>query len=324
MRILLINPPNLNLISSVLPSVLEEERGCNPPLGLLYIAGYLKGKEENYEVRVIDSPVENLNYSQLKEKIKEFNPEIIGISTMSFTIIDALKTAKITKEIDSRIKVIFGGPHVHIYGKETLALGNSDFIILGEGEKTFYQLVKNIDDEEKLKEIPGLIFYDKKRNLVHTGSPQFIENLDELPFPARELIDNKKYFSVLGANNLVTTMITSRGCPYHCLFCDRPHLGKKFRARSPKNVVDEMEECLKKYRIKEFLIYDDTFTINRQRVIDICYEIIKRKLKIIWDIRARVDIIDKEMLLALKKAGCQRIHYGVESGTQKILNVLRK
>lgn len=324
MRILLINPPNLNLISSVLPEALEEERGCNPPLGLLYIASYLKKHDPACHLKIIDSPTENLNYQQLKEEIKEFNPEIIGIATMSFTVIDALRTAKIAKEIDSRIKVVLGGPHVHIYGKETLKLGNSDFIILGEGERTFYQLVENIANEEKLKEIPGLIFYDKKHNIVHTGPPQFIENLDELPFPARELIDNKKYFSVLGTNNLMTTMITSRGCPYHCLFCDRPQMGKKFRARSPKNVVDEMEECFKNYGIKEFLIYDDTFTVDQQRVIDICHEISKRKLNIIWDIRARVDTVDGKMLWLLKKAGCERIHYGVESGTQKILNVLRK
>lgn len=324
MRILLINPPNLNPISSVLPTALEEERGKNPPLGLLYIAGYLKEKGANYKIQVIDGPTENLNRAQLKERIKEFNPDIVGITAMSFTIIDALKTAKIAKENNPEVKIILGGPHVNIFGRETLELGNSDFIILGEGEKIFYQLVENINNEEKLKGIPGLIFYDKSHNLINTGFPQFVENLDELPFPARDLIDNKKYFSVLGTSNLVTTMITSRGCPYRCLFCDRPQLGKKFRARSFKNVVDEMEQCLREYGIKEFLVYDDTFTVDRQRVIDICQEIISRGLDITWDIRARVDTVDKETLLLLKKAGCGRIHYGVESGTQKILNVLRK
>jgi len=324
MKILLINPPSLSSISSVLPSALEEERGHNPPLGLLYIASFLKKKLENCDIRVIDGPTENLNYSQLKERIKEFNPEIIGLTAMSFTVIDALETAKLAKAINPQVKIVMGGPHVHIFGKETLDLGNADFVILGEGEKTFYQLAKNIEDEEKLKEVPGLVFYDQEHNLIHTGPAQFIENLDELPFPARDLIDNKKYYSVLGTSNLVTTMITSRGCPYRCLFCDRPHLGKMFRARSPKNVVDEMEQCLNNYGIKEFLIYDDTFTVDRRRVIDICQEIEKRKLNIVWDIRARVDTIDKELLAIMKKAGCERIHYGVESGTQKILDVLRK
>ena len=324
MRILLINPPNLNPVASVLPEALEKERGHNPPLGLLYIAGYLKAQKGNYDVRLIDSPTENLDYSQLSEKIRDFNPEIAGITTMSFTIIDALKTAALVKKINPAIKVVFGGVHVHIYGKETLDLGNSDFIVLGEGEKTFHQLVENIGSEEKLKEIPGLIFYDKEGTLVRTPPSEFIENLDELPFPARDLIDNKKYFSALGANRQVTTMITSRGCPFRCLFCDRPQLGKRFRARSPKNVADEMEQCLKNYGIKEFLVYDDTITVQRQRVIDICDEIIRRKLNIVWDIRARVDTIDEALLSALKKAGCARIHYGVESGTQKVLDIFQK
>lgn len=324
MKVLLINPPNLNPLSAVLPRVLEEKRGFNPPLSLLYIAGYLRKNGQNHEIKVIDGPTENLDYIGLKERIKEFAPDVVGITTMTFTIIDALETAKMVKGINPRIKIVFGGPHVHIFGKETLNLGNSDFIVLGEGEKNFCQLIDNIENEEALKKIPGLIFYDKNGELIHTGPPQFIDNLDELPFPARELIDNNKYFSLLGTSSLVTTMITSRGCPFQCLFCDRPHLGKKFRARSPENVVDEIEECLKKYGIKEFLIYDDTFTVNRQRAIDICNEIIKRKLNIIWDIRARVDTIDKDLLSALKKAGCERIHYGVEAGTQKVLDIFRK
>ncbi len=118
-------------------------------------------------------------------------------------------------------------------------------------------------------------------------------------------------------------MFTSRGCPYKCLFCDRPQLGKNFRARSAKNVVDEMEEC-EKMGIREIFIYDDTFGVDRNRVLDICAEIKKRGLKIAWDIRTRVNTVDEEILKALKGAGCQRIHYGVEAGTQKILNVLRK
>jgi len=324
MRILLINPPNLNPVASVLPEALEKERGHNPPLGLLYIAGYLKAQKGNYDVRLIDSPTENLDYSQLSEKIRDFNPEIAGITTMSFTIIDALKTAALVKEINPAIKVVFGGVHVHIYGKETLDLGNSDFIVLGEGEKTFHQLVENIGSEEKLKEIPGLIFYDKEGTLVRTPPSEFIENLDELPFPARDLIDNKKYFSALGANRQVTTMITSRGCPFRCLFCDRPQLGKRFRARSPKNVADEMEQCLKNYGIKEFLVYDDTITVQRQRVIDICDEIIRRQLNIGWDARARVNTVDRETLQKMKKAGCDRIYYGVESGDPEILKVIKK
>ena len=144
-----------------------------------------------------------------------------------------------------------------------------------------------------------------------------------MPFPDRELLPIEKYSSILSGGRIVTTMFTSRGCPFQCAFCDRPHLGKKFRARSAQSVIDEIEECLK-LGIKEILIYDDTFTVDRQRTIDICDEIIKRGLKFIWDIRARVDTVDEEVLKKLKAAGCARIHFGVESGTEKILGVLNK
>ncbi|MDP2909512.1 MAG: radical SAM protein, partial [bacterium] len=152
---------------------------------------------------------------------------------------------------------------------------------------------------------------------------ELIQNLDELPFPARHLVPFQKYSSVLAKKFPVTTMFTSRGCPYRCLFCDRPHLGKFFRARSASNVVDEFEKCVR-MGIKEIFIYDDTFGVDRQRVLDICQGIIKRKIDISWDIRTRVNTVDEEILIALKNAGCQRIHYGVEAGTQRILNILRK
>ena len=150
-----------------------------------------------------------------------------------------------------------------------------------------------------------------------------IGNLDELPFPARHLVPYEKYTSLLSKGDAVTTVFTSRGCPFQCSFCDRPHLGKIFRARSSGNVVDELEACTK-LGIHEFLIYDDTFTVNKARVIDICNEIIRRELNISWDIRARVDTVNEEVIAHLSKAGCQGIHYGVEAGTDKILGILNK
>ncbi len=323
MKILLINPPNINHISSVLPEAVEEKRGYNPPLGLLYLAGYIQKCSPKTEIKIIDCLAEELNYQQLEQKIIEFSPDVAGITTMSFTIIDGMETARLIKKINPKTKVVMGGPHVNIYGQETLNLGSVDFIVLGEGEKIFYDLVMNIDDENKLKQIAGLFFFDKNKNLVHTGLPGLIENLDEIPLPARNLINNNNYSSVLGTNKLVTTMMTSRGCPYRCIFCDRPHLGKIFRARSADNVIAEIKDSMK-YGIREFLMYDDTFTIDRKRVIDICDKIINQKLDIIWDIRARVNTVDEELLKKLKESGCARIHYGVESGTSKILKVLNK
>ena len=156
-----------------------------------------------------------------------------------------------------------------------------------------------------------------------TGVRPLEDDLDRLPFPARHLTPYPKYSSVIARRAPITTMFTSRGCPYQCIFCDRPHLGKKFRARSAKNVVDEMEACVE-LGIREFLVYDDTFTIQRQRVLDVCDEITRRKLDIGWDIRARVNTVDEEMLRRLRQAHCERIHYGVEAGTDRVLKVLQK
>lgn len=321
MKVLLINPPFEYTIQSCQPKILEEGLDFLPPLGLMYIAGYLE-KNTNHQIEILDTQVEQLNYKQINEEIKKRNPDIVGITAMTFTIIDVIKTAKIVKKINPNIKIILGGPHVIIYPEETINIPEIDFLILGEGEHVIKELLDNIDKPDGLKSIKGIVFREDNK-IINTGRANFIENLDALSFPARHLTPYKKYFSVVSPRMPVTTMFTSRGCPYKCLFCDRPTFGKSFRSRSAKNVVDEMEQC-EKMGIKEILIYDDTFGVDRQRVLDICDEIVKRGLNIAWDIRNRVNVVDEEILRKMKKAGCQRIHYGVEAGTQKILNVLRK
>ncbi len=321
MKVLLINPPAENTVIGNNPAIIDEERGYNPPLGLLYIASFLQ-KNSSHEVEIIDAQAEEISYSKLDEKVRMIQPDLVGITTMSFTLIDVLKTAKLVKKVSGDIPVVLGGVHPYIYPEETINFPDVDYLVLGEGEIVFTELLNNIARLEKLKMTKGLVFKDDGE-IVNTGPAPLIDNLDTLPFPARWLTDCRKYNSLIAKRSPITTMITSRGCPYRCTFCSRPHLGKKFRARSPKNVVDEMEQCVK-LGIREFLIYDDTFTIDRQRVIDICEEILRRKLDIGWDIRARVDSVDRELLVKLSRAHCERIHFGVEAGTDRILRILRK
>ena len=326
MKVLLINPPRFNEILADNPAFIDEERGFNPPLGLLYLAGYLK-KKGGYDVFGLDAQVEQFDYNnQFKQKILEINPDVVGITAMTFTLIDVLKTINLVRQVEKslnkKIIIVLGGPHVHLFPEETINLNNIDFVIKGEGELPFFNLLEALEKQKELSNIKGLV-YKENGQIVNNPVGNFIDNLDEIPFPDRGLLPIKKYNSLLGGDRVVTTMFTSRGCPFQCAFCDRPHLGKKFRARSAQNVVDEMEECLK-LDIEEILVYDDTFTVNRQRTLDICDEIIKRGLKFVWDIRARVDTVDDEVLRKLKQAGCQRIHFGVEAGTEKILKVLNK
>lgn len=321
MKILLINPPSEQELIGNNPAIIEEERGYNPPLGLLYIAAYLEA-QGGHEITVIDAQVEELSYPQLAERIKAVSPDLVGLTAMTFTIFDVIHTIQLVKAQAPEARVVIGGPHAHLFQEETLNLPGVDFVVVGEGEEVFSQLVEHLHEPENLLKIRGLVFRHEGQ-IIKTGYAGMIQNLDSLPFPARHLVPYEKYTSLLARRSPITTMFTSRGCPFQCAFCDRPHLGKRFRARSPKNVVDEMEACVK-MGIHEFLIYDDTFTVDRKRVLGICAEMRERKLDIGWDIRARVDTVDEALLREMRATGCERIHYGVEAGSEKILKVLNK
>lgn len=321
MKVLLINPPLFNIITTTVSREIDDIDSTLPPLGLMYVAGYLE-KYSQYKVKILDCPFEKLNYKQIQDRVKEENPEVVGISCLTFTLVDVFKTIRAVKKANPKIKIVVGGVHVNIYPKETMQNQKIDFLVLGEGEKTFKDLLDNLNNPEKLRQIPGLVFRSNGE-IVITGAPGLIQDLDGLPFPARHLTNYQEYSSSLATRFPVTTMFSSRGCPFQCLFCHRPHFKRIFRARDAQNVVDELEQC-KKMGIEEIFLYDDTFTVDKKRTLEICAEIQRRDLDIAWDVRARVDTVDKETLLALKKAGCQRIHFGVEAGTEKILKVLRK
>ena len=321
MKILLINPPAKNEIGSNTPPIVDEEQGVFPPLGIMYVAAHAE-KHTNHQVEILDTQVEQLSHLQIEQEISRRKPDIVGISVLTFGLIDSMLTARSAKKAGRDIKVVMGGPHVSIYPEETITFPEVDYIVRGEGEVTFTELLQNIDDKNRLRNISGLVFKDNG-GIVNTGLRDFIKDLDALPYPARHLTPYQKYRSLLAKESYITTMITSRGCPFQCTYCNRPYMGKSCRTRSANNVLDEMEECLK-MGINEIAIYDDTFTVNRQRTLDICDGILSRGLKIRWDMRTRVDVINKELLTRLKEAGCERIHYGIEAGTPEILKALKK
>jgi radical SAM superfamily enzyme YgiQ (UPF0313 family) len=321
-KLLLLYPPEQNLIDTELPKVLEQGIGIVPPLGLLYIAASVQ-HHTNWDVEVIDSLAEKLDYAQIEERIRASQPDAVGVTVMTHILIDCLKVADIAKKVDSNIRVIFGGPHVHLYPEESIAFDCVDYVVVGEGEYTIVELLKSWNKPCELQGICGLYFKAEGRAVTANPLHKAIEDLDSVIHPARQLLKSGLYFSSMSRHPMLTTMITSRGCPYKCVFCDRPNLGKRFRARSSEDVADEMEECVK-LGIREIVLYDDTFTIDRNRVFSVCREIERRGIRISWSIRARVDRIDLDMLKALKSAGCERINYGVESGSDKVLKNLHK
>lgn len=308
MRIALLNPPDTNQLVSNIPAVFKKDRGRIPPLGLMYLAGCLK---PSHSVSIIDASVENLDYRGVARRIADINPDVIGITVTTFSLMDVkLSVRAIKKTRAKRATIVMGGPHPTIYPDETLSALEADYAVVGEAELLINDLMKSIGNG-------------------NSHSPRiwrqhdYIEDLDRIPFPARELTQIDRYWNVMSEGNPVTTGFTSRGCPFNCAFCYRPTHGRKFRAMSYNRVVDEMEEC-EYLGIKEIMYYDDTFTVSKERVHRICDEIFMRAVKLKWDIRARVDTVDYDLIKHMKESGCERIHFGIESGSPRVLRAMNK
>jgi len=323
MNVLLINPPAENLVKTFAPDSLTEEMGMYPPMGLLYIAAAAREAHgDRFQFEVLDTQMERMGYPQIREALEKKNPDVVGISCMTFLLIDALKVVRIVRDVHPEARIVIGGAHPTIFPAEMAAQPEIDFVVVGEGEKVFSDLLAALADKKDPGGIPGLGF-KKNGKVVVNPREAFIQDLDNLPYPARDLIPSEKYYNVLGESRVVmTSLLTTRGCPFKCIFCTNKD-GKVCRMRSPENVVREIEECYAR-GITDFDIIDDTFTINIKRAKTIARLIIDKGLKITMDLRARVDTVDQEVLDLLAEAGCTRIRFGVESGNPRVLENLMK
>lgn len=319
MRVVLVNP-------SMFGRELEMrwDKGAKyPPLGLAYIAAVLEGG--GHKVSIIDGEVSQLTDEDFIKEIKRLDPELVGITTHSPKHNQMVKTIDLLK--GKEIKLALGGPHSTIVPEDIMKENPAvDFIVYGEGEYTFLELVNALEREGSLNDIRGLIYREDGR--IKTNPPRpLIENLDELPFPARHLLpDLKLYKSAFRYKRLpMTTMITSRGCPYNCLFCLR-FFGRKYRGHSARRVVDEMTMLQEKYGIREIHIWDDVFMLDAKRTDEVCELIKKEKLDMSWSCNGRINILysNKGLMDKLKQAGCWYMTFGIESGNQKVLDFIRK
>lgn len=309
---------------SPLPDRIERARGRYPPMGLAYLAGILM--KHGYETRIFDADVEKTGFRGLKSFLKEYQPNIVGITTTSFTFLQAKFTAKLVQKTIPNAMILIGGPHVSLYPREILHNDEFDIAVVGEGEYTIIDLVNALESKRDLKTVKGIAYRHNSKIYQNEMRP-LVEKLDDLPFPARSLLPNKKYFYPFGKTNPFTSVITSRGCPHNCIFCLRAsgiHFGRKYRSRSSSNICDELEQVVNKYKIKEIFFYDDVFTLNQERIINLCRTLIKRQIDISWVCRTRVDAVTPKLLRFMKQAGCERIHYGIESGDEYVLKMLRK
>uniref|UniRef100_A0A7J2THG1 Radical SAM protein n=1 Tax=Archaeoglobus fulgidus TaxID=2234 RepID=A0A7J2THG1_ARCFL len=291
----------------------------SPPLGLGYLASALR--ERGFKVRIIDDLVENLSFSELLKRVKEST--IVGITSTTPTFKAALEYAKRIKRVFPNIFVILGGVHVSLEPEKAIKNEFVDAVCLGEGERTIVEVAEKVESGKDLEGTKG-IYFKRGDKIIRNQPREFIQDLDSIPFPAFDLMPLEKY-SLLGKRLDVFPMITSRGCPFSCRYCSSSlFMGKKFRSRSAKNVVDEIEWLVNDFGAKHIAFSDDTFTLSKKRVEEICREIKSRKLEITWSCSSRVDTVDKEMLKEMKSAGCTAIYYGIESASDRILEYYRK
>lgn len=290
-----------------------------PHLGLLYLAAVLQ--KAGINVSFFDMAAEGILEENLKPILVKEKAKIVGVTVTTPTLPAAHKVIKIVKRILPSAKIVVGGAHISALPEATFQLG-ADFGFVGEAEIGFLKLCQQIlDSKLQLFAIEGLVYKKKKKILIN--SPCFVSNLDEIPYPARELTKIDAYFSPVLAGR-ITSMIASRGCPYACIYCSRPAVEKHVRFRSPKKIVREMEEVVGRFGIKYINFEDDTFTLNKKLVENLCREIKRQDLKVKWGCQTRADLVDKKLLKLMGKAGCIKISFGVESGSEKIRFVLGK
>jgi radical SAM superfamily enzyme YgiQ (UPF0313 family) len=313
---------NKTRITLVNPPLLEDNthHPLFPPLGLTYLAAVLE--QDEHEISIIDCPIDNLDHQKLSDKLESFQPKLIGITSMTPTINSAIQAAQNAKDACPDATVIFGGPHATFMDKQILKDEKSvDIVVRGEGELTLRELAQNELIPKNLQKIKGITFRKEKKILQTTKRP-YIQNLDELPLPAYKYVPLEKY-KIHGKIHL--PIMTSRGCPFQCSFCVASEIfGAKFRARSCKSVVDELEWLRNEHGANAISFQDDTLTLDRKRILNICTEIEKRKINLPWGCQTRVDQVTKEVLSKMKKASCNLVSFGIESGCQKILDAVKK
>ena len=310
MKVTLINPAQLNSKYKFMGVVA-------PPLGLAYMAAVLE--ENNIEVNIIDACALEMDWDDIAEELRGFSPGLIAITALTPTIGKALETAEFAKKICPDSMVVMGGYHPTFNHKEILEYECVDVVIVGEGEQTILDLVRTVEMGRDLNNVLGLAFDD-----VLTPPRVPIEDLDSLPFPARHLLPMKSY-KLLNMETSMSTMITSRGCPMQCSFCSSAALhGHKLRLRSVDKILDEMEHLVNDLGIETIAFMDDTFTLNRRRVLEICDGIKERNINVFWGCTARVDTLSAEVLRSMREAGCITIFMGVESADQQMLDHVGK
>lgn len=320
MKILLVSPALRNMdVYQV------RARGCMPPLNLMYMAAVLE--RGGHEVRIIDLYAEELTDAEFLSRAKEFGPELAGFATYTASFDMAAAGARLLKEHFPGLKAAAGGIHASYLPAQCLKGGDFDWVILGEGELTMLELADALASGGDVSGVAGLAFL-RDGSLSETPRRGLVEDLDSLPFPAYHLIDLRNYY--LGITRAVSTapaasVLTMRGCPYKCTFCSHHYgYGSRLRKRSPARVVEELRTLYDRYGVREFQFEDPSFTCDPAHVKEICRLIVSSGMKISWNCNVRANTASGELFAAMEAAGCRRALLGVESGSQELLDRMKK
>ena len=293
-----------------------------PPLGLGYLAAVLE--HAHHQVQIFDCSLDpNSTPESDVQQVKAFDPHLVGITAMTSVYHSALETATLLKAYLGR-PIVIGGPHATMCPERILTESPViDYVVRGEGEETIVELVEALGGDRGPGSVKGLT-YRVRGEIVSNADRELIADLDALPFPARHLFDPQRYGLRTPEGQPMATILSSRGCPYNCSYCFKGIVGRTYRQRSPENIIAEVRQVIDEYGIRNFYFIDDLFTIDSRRLEAITEGLNTQKLDIHWQCLGRVDRVNAEILRKMYAAGCRRIHYGIESGNQEVLQRISK
>jgi len=297
-----------------------------PPLGILYLASYLKENRPDVDVHLMDLETNDWDISTCLDKIIEYDPDLVGITVMTPYLLNVMQMLQGLKEKKSSVKVALGGPHITATRGEVFTLDYThkpDFLVLGEGEETLIDIVDRLDEDTP---VTGTLRLSSTGEIIGEPSSRgFIMDLDQLPIIDFGLIGTSNYSVVQSKDRHSLSLMASRGCPYNCSFCDVSITqGKKLRLRSPDHIIKEIEFNVNKYGITDYYFKDSTFTINKNWVSQLCELILKKNLKITWTCNSRPELLTDDLLSLMKKSGCKLIAFGFESADDDVLRAMNK
>lgn len=299
--------------------------GRQLPLGIFYLASYIRGK--GHEVCVIDAEAEQKKITDIAALADQFHPDAIGISATTVAFPRALEVAEAIKNrMGQHVPVIIGGPHVTAAFEETISQPSLDIAVLGEGEAALADLLDTFAKGGDLSAVEGIAFR-KNGQVIVTPRRPYIGDIDDIPYPAYDLVPDMSLYNPPPANYKalpVANIITSRGCPNQCTFCDRSVFGREMRLRSPENIAAEIEMLYRQYHIREIAFVDDTFTLKPQRIVELFNILDEKNIRFPWTCMSRINTVDHDILKFMKEHGCWHISFGIESGSDEILKLIKK